>query len=521
MSYQPLDEIRIKDIYEKIIKPKLFNDILPSNNKTCVFLGGQPGAGKSGMADHTINQLDNKDAVVINSDILRPYHPNTPYTHEKDIYSLDPDCYKWGDMLVADCIKENKNIVFDGTFGGNNHTNERLMKQFRDNGYTTKLNLLAANDAISTIGFNFRYEKEKFEDGFSRMVNKEYHDSIYQKMPGNIQGTITKNLIDQYNIYQRNHINPGVYISATYTHEQVKTDPISLPNNFEKARTKSLNIEEFKAIKKWYEKTAYFMHKNNGDLKEFHSSILTKDKNASPELIRQISEIANSPAVNQLLKLVTVNVKRDETILKGYVGKDAQKEILPSGKKIMEFDVAEIIKGKDTVKWNRVQAWDEAVEKLPDQIYKGDFIELKGYGKTITTKDQKMRANFVVTGVDKYSAKQARGESESVTIEGRLGADAERRQIQTGNGPLDVVKFIINTQKEGEGTVKWQSCTVYAKDIEKTDATGLKKGDNVVLEGTYSPEFTNKKGEKRQDFAVKKVQLLKLTQKQEKGVKLR
>ncbi len=512
MSTGELSEERIREIYEQKIKPRLFNEVIPSNNKTCVFVGGQPGAGKGNLTDHTINQLENRDAVVINSDILRPYHPNTPYTQEKDIYSLDPDCYKWGNMLIADCIKENKNIVFDGTFGGNNGANEKLMQVFKDNGYKTKVNLLATNDVVSTIGFNYRYERGKFEDGASRIVNKEYHDSIYQKMPENIQSTAKMDLIDEYNIYERNHVNPGVYVSKTYTGEQVKSDPGKLVNDFENARIRPFTDAEFETIKTWHEKTVDFMIKNGGDVRQFQASIVTKDKGASGQLIKQIGDIANSSSVNEKMKAMKENQKQEEIILKGYVGKDSKQEILPSGKKVIEFDVAQIVPGKDEVKWNKVQAWDALAENLPE-VKKGDSVELKGYSKTAVGKDQKERTHFVTTQVLKFTPKQTKEETKSVSLEGRIGADAEKRQIQTKTGPLDVVKFSIAIESNGK-EVKWQNCTVYGKDLEKTKAGELKKGDSVKMEGQYSKEFTNNRGEKKQDFAVKTVEILKLAEKQ-------
>ena len=42
-----LTEKRLLQIYEEKIKPKFFDGVSVSENKTAVFLGGQPGAGKS------------------------------------------------------------------------------------------------------------------------------------------------------------------------------------------------------------------------------------------------------------------------------------------------------------------------------------------------------------------------------------------------------------------------------------------------------------------------------------------
>jgi tRNA A37 threonylcarbamoyladenosine biosynthesis protein TsaE len=82
------------------------------------FLLGKPGAGKARLTQIAVQNLINKSAVIIDTDSLRNAHPMEPALAENDVYSLDNDAFRWGDMLIKDCIKEGKNVVFDGTFGG-------------------------------------------------------------------------------------------------------------------------------------------------------------------------------------------------------------------------------------------------------------------------------------------------------------------------------------------------------------------------------------------------------------------
>src|ERR1035437_8668463 len=95
-----LSDERILQIYEEKIKPKFFDNVSVSDNKTAVFLGGQPGAGKSYLKGISIDNLATKSAVIIDSDLLRQNHPNLGMIAEKDIYNLDKECYKWGEMLI-------------------------------------------------------------------------------------------------------------------------------------------------------------------------------------------------------------------------------------------------------------------------------------------------------------------------------------------------------------------------------------------------------------------------------------
>src|ERR1035437_3103240 len=110
---QHLTEERILQIYEEKIKPKFFDSVAISENRTAVFLGGQPGAGKSYLKGVSIDNLATRSAVIIDSDLLRQHHPNHAMIAEKDIYNLDKECYKWGEMLIRDAVKENKNLVFE------------------------------------------------------------------------------------------------------------------------------------------------------------------------------------------------------------------------------------------------------------------------------------------------------------------------------------------------------------------------------------------------------------------------
>ena len=48
----------------------------PVASPVALFLGGQPGSGKSGLAQYHLKQFaDGGGVVLINSDALREYHP--------------------------------------------------------------------------------------------------------------------------------------------------------------------------------------------------------------------------------------------------------------------------------------------------------------------------------------------------------------------------------------------------------------------------------------------------------------
>lgn len=392
-----LTQDELKQVYNLIIKPRLFNHAKESGNKTCIFLGGQPGAGKSYLTDISIDSLDNRSAVVIDSDLLRNYHPkNTPLFPEKDIYSLDEDCYAWGSMLIDDCMKENKNVVFDGTFGGNVKPQIELMRRFKENGYSTKLNLLSANEVVSKLGVCWRYGHQKKNLGRGRPVDMEYHDMIYQRIPQNLETVFSqKGLIDEFSIYGRNHVSSRLHCTNTFNAEMLQQQPGSALEAYMQERCRPFTPDEIKMLNGWFNQTRRLTGESNGDVLHL-SSVLENSNNSYPGSLRkQINEIC-------------------KPIIKGYLGHDTQLR-QHNGKPVAVFAVAESFGRSNTV-WTTCQAWDPAINTtVVKDLKKGDLIELSGrYGKPYTDSRNQTRRDVVVEQcavlklVEKRQEKRAR-----------------------------------------------------------------------------------------------------------------
>lgn len=385
---KPLSSEELNSIYENIIKPNLFNRIESSTEKTCIYLGGQPGAGKSYLNDISINSLSNKSAVVIDSDLLRRHHPYTPLIPEKDIYSLDQDCYKWGDMLVKDSLKENKNVIFDGTFGGSIEHAKKLIELFKSNGYSTKLNLLATNDVVSTIGFNWRYASQKHSIGIGRPVDLSYHNQIYDRIPENLRNVFQHDLFDEFCVYGRDHVSKEINLYTRFNALQLKSDPGKAITSYENERVREFRREEVAELKSWFNKTCKLIEANKGDLDAFKQSVQTRDLNAKINLKEQIKWITNIP----------LNLSSKQTvIIKGNLGQDPVLQTLHNGAKVASFSIG--IKGDNNkVEWQGVQVWKEDIEKFKiSTLKKGDFVELKGqYGKEYINSNGETKRDFIL-----------------------------------------------------------------------------------------------------------------------------
>ena len=288
---KPLTDDEIKEIYESVIRPAFFDDIKSTDKPEAIFLGGQPGSGKSKLSDISINDLHNKSALTLNTDDIRDYHPYKKLVPQDKVYELDREGYKWGNMLYEDCIKHKKNIIFDGTYGGDVAFQEDKMKDLKKNGYNIKLNLLATNDVVSKIGINYRYEKEKQSTGSGRAVDLSYHDKIYKNIPNNLMKTISKNLVDEFKIYGRNHHTSKVNLISEYKSHELKTNPHKPVVDFVKERTRQFTSSEINELHNWAKNTEKICVANKTDINAFRNSLTTDDTNASSSLKHQVDEI--------------------------------------------------------------------------------------------------------------------------------------------------------------------------------------------------------------------------------------
>ena len=173
------------------------------NSPQVYFLGGQPGAGKSGL-ERMINIKENY--IPISGDDYRKDHPkfkqfNKIYGREASVYTQ-----QWAGEMVKKLVKELKgekyNIILEGTL----RTSEipiREARGFKEAGYYAELNIVAVKPEKSYLGTLQRYEK-MIKDGFtSRMTPKGHHDLVAENIPSNLSEIYNAKVFDEIKIYDR------------------------------------------------------------------------------------------------------------------------------------------------------------------------------------------------------------------------------------------------------------------------------------------------------------------------------
>ena len=118
------------DFYYKIIKRTYTSGKIPVQNPTAVIIGGQTGAGKSGLIGYSTKMFKDGNVIIINSDEIKPFHPQS-----EEIARLYPKLYTkitdqesntWNRQLFEELRREGYNIIFEGTMKNNRIADESI-----------------------------------------------------------------------------------------------------------------------------------------------------------------------------------------------------------------------------------------------------------------------------------------------------------------------------------------------------------------------------------------------------------
>ena len=175
----------------------------PTENPKVFLLGGQPGAGKSGL-ENAIN-IEN-EYISISGDDYREYHPkfeelNIRYGKESSKYTQ-----QWAgeitERLIKELGKEKYNLVIEGTL----RTAELPLKEahrFKKNGYEVELNVVVVKPEKSYLGTLLRYEQMITKGKTPRMTPKEHHDLVVNSIGNNLEIIYNSKVFDNIKLFDR------------------------------------------------------------------------------------------------------------------------------------------------------------------------------------------------------------------------------------------------------------------------------------------------------------------------------
>ena len=212
-------------------------------NPKAFLLGGQPGAGKSAL-ENMIN-IENK-YVSINGDDYRKFHPL--YDKLNKIYGKDASKYtqKWSGEMVEHLLKEARkekwNVILEGTLR-KAELPIREAKDFKENGYSVELWVVAVKPEKSYLATLQRYEEMIVRCRIPRMTPKEHHDLVVNDIGDNLEIIHNSKAFDNIKLFDREN---------NLLYNYIENLDISPKNILENEFNREWKIEEIKKFEeKW------------------------------------------------------------------------------------------------------------------------------------------------------------------------------------------------------------------------------------------------------------------------------
>lgn len=200
-----LSEEEHMELYGKIKKIWTM-DKTPVDNPVAVIVGGQTGAGKTGLIIYSKKMFADGNVVVINSDEIKPFHPKSEeiareYPGEYTWITAQ-ESEDWTSRLFGEVRNEGYNIIFEVPMKNNRIADDAIV-DLLNKGYTVIVRGLAVCDLESRLSILERYEEQVAKRGWGRLVLPEHHDATYNGMPNTIKYIEETGRYDILEIFRR------------------------------------------------------------------------------------------------------------------------------------------------------------------------------------------------------------------------------------------------------------------------------------------------------------------------------
>lgn len=229
---------------KEFVKEEILFHIAPSENPQAYLIVGQPGAGKSAMADLFMRKHEN-NILFLSGDDYRKYHPR--YRALQAEYGDDAVLHtqrfagQMTEALIEDCSMQHYHLIIEGTL----RTTEVPLKTkalLEARGYAVSLNVLLVRPEISYLSTIKRYHLMQEMGGIPRMTPKEHHDAIVSNIVGNLSLLYHSNAFTEILVYNR----AG---QCLYDSNDAASSPADL---FRKEFSRKLTPDEIQSIHQQY-----------------------------------------------------------------------------------------------------------------------------------------------------------------------------------------------------------------------------------------------------------------------------
>ena len=256
-------------VFEKILK-MYKSSYLPKENPKVFLLGGQPGAGKTGL-ENMINAKD--EYISISGDDFREYHPkfkeiNLEHGREASKYTQQW-CNRITEKLIEALGKEKYNLIIEGTLRRADLP-LREATRLKKLGYEVGLNVVAVKGEKSRLGTIQRYEEMIKQGKTPRMTPKEHHDLVVSNIGDNLETIYNSKLFDDIKLFDREN-------NLLYSYKE--TPDVSPKDILEKEFSRKWEKEEIEEYDERWNNLIKTMESRSASAEEISKVIIEKENN--------------------------------------------------------------------------------------------------------------------------------------------------------------------------------------------------------------------------------------------------
>ncbi|MDR2350606.1 MAG: zeta toxin family protein [Deltaproteobacteria bacterium] len=199
-----LSEKEHQIIFSRDIKPQLFSKPEQVDRPVAVFIGGQPGAGKTAAVDAASEELDERGgAVQIIAEDLRSFHPFHDRLMIEDdetaAFLTNDTVEKWIKKTLAKVKAKRVNVVIEDTMADGKKVTA-AMRNLRKAGYEIDVRALAVDWNSSERHVERRREKQKELRGYGRVRPAEARRAAYEGMLTTLARVESRKMADRVTI---------------------------------------------------------------------------------------------------------------------------------------------------------------------------------------------------------------------------------------------------------------------------------------------------------------------------------
>lgn len=196
------DELR--EIFDRDIAPTLTAGGAAELHPSVVFVGAQPGAGKSrAIADV---HADHASAVPVIGDDLRRFHPDYRNLMRTDPLAMPHVTAQasgaWVGMAADYLRAERRSVILETTMR-QRPVVESTAAAFRAQGYRVEAHVLAVPGAVSALGTVTRYLGQAAGNDQNRWTPSAAHEAAYEAMPATVEQLVARGLVDRITVATR------------------------------------------------------------------------------------------------------------------------------------------------------------------------------------------------------------------------------------------------------------------------------------------------------------------------------